>query len=68
MTNKPEHSANINQKQIMDHLWKTGESGNPAGKPLGSRHKVTLAVEKILDGEGEELTRKVITPVLIIMF
>ena len=60
MTNKPEHSANTNQKQNKDHLWKKGESGNPSGKPLGSRHKVTLAVEKLLDGEGEELTRKAI--------
>jgi hypothetical protein len=40
--------------------WKKGQSGNPAGKPPGSRHKVTLAVERLLDGEGEELTRKAI--------
>ena len=60
MTNKPENSANTNQKQNKDHLWKKGQSGNPAGKPPGSRHKVTLAVERLLDGEGEELTRKAI--------
>ena len=40
--------------------WKKGQSGNPAGKPPGSRHKVTLAVERLLYGEGEELTRKAI--------
>ena len=60
MTNKSEYSVNTNQKQNKDHLWKKGESGNPAGKPPGSRHKVTLAVERLLDGEGEELTRKAI--------
>ncbi|WP_374572795.1 hypothetical protein [Phenylobacterium sp.] len=33
--------------------------GNP-GKPKGARHKVTLAVEELLDGEAEKLTRKAI--------
>lgn len=33
--------------------------GNP-GRPPGARHKVTLAVEALLDGEGEALTRKAI--------
>ena len=57
---KSENSANTDDKQNKNHLWKKGESGNPAGKPPGSRHKVTLAVERLLDGEGEELTRKAI--------
>ncbi len=33
--------------------------GNP-GRPKGSRHKTTLAIEALLDGEGEALTRKAI--------
>jgi len=40
--------------------WKKGQSGNPAGKKPGTRHRATLAIEKLLDGEGEELTRKAI--------
>ena len=40
--------------------FKSGQSGNPAGKPKGTRNKVTLAVEALLDGEAEELTRKAI--------
>lgn len=35
------------------------EAGNP-GRPKGSRHKITLAVEALLDGEAETLTRKAI--------
>jgi hypothetical protein len=31
-----------------------------AGKPPGARHKTTLAVESLLEGEAEKLTRKVI--------
>ncbi|MBU1254308.1 MAG: hypothetical protein KJ755_16320 [Alphaproteobacteria bacterium] len=37
-----------------------GTSGNPKGKPEGSRNKVTLAAESVLDGEAEKLTRKAI--------
>lgn len=32
----------------------------PNGRPKGSRHKTTLAIEKLLDGESEEITRKAI--------
>jgi Family of unknown function (DUF5681) len=41
-------------------MFKPGESGNPAGKPKGARNKVTLAIEALLDGEAEALTRKAI--------
>ena len=40
--------------------FKPGESGNPAGRPRGSRNKTTLAIEALLDGEAEALTRKAI--------
>jgi hypothetical protein len=33
--------------------------GNP-GKPRGARHRTTLAVEVLLDGEAEKLTRKAV--------
>ena len=35
------------------------EKGNP-GRPKGSRHKATLAVEALLDGDAEALARKAI--------
>jgi len=37
-----------------------GQSGCPAGKPKGARHRTTLAAEALLDGEAEVLTRKAI--------
>ncbi len=33
--------------------------GNP-GRPKGARHKTTLAIQALLDGEGEALTRKAV--------
>jgi hypothetical protein len=60
MSKNTEKSANAGEMQNKEHLWKKGESGNPAGKKPGTRHKATLAVERLLDGEGEGLTRKAI--------
>ncbi len=45
---------------MADTKFKPGQSGNPNGRPRGSRHKTTLAIEKLLDGEGEAITRKAI--------
>jgi hypothetical protein len=41
-----------------------GASGNPSGKPRGARHKTTLAIEALLEGEGEALTRVAISKAL----
>ncbi len=35
------------------------EKGNP-GRPKGARNRATLACEKLLEGEAEEITRKAI--------
>ncbi len=40
--------------------FEKGQSGNPGGRPKGSRNKTTLAVEALLDGEAETITRKAI--------
>ena len=37
-----------------------GSSGNPAGRPAGSRNKTTTAVEALLEGEAEAITRQCI--------
>ncbi len=37
-----------------------GQSGNPAGRPVGSRNKATIAAEQILDGEAEKLMQKAV--------
>ena len=37
-----------------------GQSGNPAGRPQGSRNKATVALQALLDEEGEAITRKAV--------
>jgi len=37
-----------------------GQSGNPAGRPPGTRNPATLAAEVLLEGEAEALTRRAI--------
>jgi len=43
-----------------DGKFAPGQSGNPAGRPRGARHKTTLAVQAMLEGEAEALTRKAV--------
>jgi hypothetical protein len=40
--------------------FRKGRSGNPSGKAKGTRHKATMAVQALLEGEAEALTRKCI--------
>lgn len=37
-------------KPSRDYLWKKGQSGNPAGRPLGSKNKITM-MRQALEGE-----------------
>ncbi len=49
---------NTGQKQA--GRFRKGKSGNPAGKPKGSRNKTSLAMEALLNGEAEAIVRKAI--------
>jgi hypothetical protein len=40
--------------------FKPGVSGNPRGRPQGSRNTATLALEALLDGQAAALTQKAI--------
>ena len=46
-------------KEQAGHFAK-GQSGNPAGRPKGSRNATTLALETLLDGQASALTQKAI--------
>jgi Family of unknown function (DUF5681) len=40
--------------------FRPGTSGNPRGRPEGSRNKATLAIQALMDGEAEALTRRMV--------
>ncbi len=51
-------------QRVIGRPWPKGVSGNPGGYHKGSRHKVTLAMEALFDGEAERLGRKCIDAAL----
>jgi hypothetical protein len=40
--------------------FEKGQSGNPAGKPKGARHKTTLLAEKLMAGDAQEVVKAVL--------
>lgn len=56
-------TAKTDKKQ-KNHLWKKGKSGNPQGRPQGSRNKASLLAETLLESETEALVRKCVAMAL----
>jgi Family of unknown function (DUF5681) len=40
--------------------FQKGQSGNPEGRPPGSRNKATLLIEQLLDDATKDITKKAI--------
>lgn len=55
-------TENTNSLQSSAKPWqfRPGQSGNPSGKPKGALNRATLAVQALLDGEAEAITRKAV--------
>jgi hypothetical protein len=60
MTETTEKSPRKQRGKPRGKPFPKGQSGNPAGKPKGARHATTLAMEAMLAGDSEKLTRKAI--------
>ncbi|HMD64505.1 MAG TPA: DUF5681 domain-containing protein [Stellaceae bacterium] len=58
-----DNSMEEQQKQlgrVRERPFEEGQSGNPAGRPRGSRNSATLVTQLLLDGETQALTRKAV--------
>lgn len=53
----PENTGQIQEKG----RFKKGESGNPRGKPKGSKHKTSLLAEKLFENDIEMVCNQVIS-------
>jgi hypothetical protein len=56
---QPENSP-ANARKPPASIWKPGQSGNPAGKPRGAKHRATMLAEQMIGDEAERVVRKVI--------
>jgi len=56
---KPQRSA-AKTPPVNSGRFQKGVSGNPRGKPTGSRNTATVLAEKLIEGEAEEITRATI--------
>jgi hypothetical protein len=52
-----ENTATKQPRRGPGRPFKPGQSGNPAGKPPGTRHRATMLAERLLDGEAEAMVR-----------
>jgi hypothetical protein len=41
--------------------WAPGQSGNPKGRPKGSRNRASLLLEHLIEGEGEAVVQALLT-------
>jgi hypothetical protein len=49
-------SAAFKQEREYRADFQERASGNPAGRPSGARHKTTIVLEALLDGQAQRLT------------
>jgi Family of unknown function (DUF5681) len=45
----------------LEHRFQKGQSGNPAGKPKGARHKTTILAERLMQDDVEKIVNAVLT-------
>ena len=55
-----EKQSAMDTEQNKPHLFQPGQSGNPKGRPQGSRNKTIIALETLGEGEVEYIVKALI--------
>lgn len=61
MTTSPMTDAETTTGHQRGRPFQPGQSGNPAGRPKGARHKATILAEKLMQDDAEAVVNAVLT-------
>jgi hypothetical protein len=64
VANIPSAAAENTAEKQRGRPFEAGQSGNPTGRPKGSRNRVTQAIEALIHGQGEALGAKAVEKAL----
>ena len=53
-------AAEVKPEKQRGRPFESGQSGNPKGRPKGSRNKTTLLAESLLEGDADAIMRKLL--------
>ena len=55
-----QQETKIDRRTTMEHLFKPGQSGNPKGRPRGTKNKMKALAEGLIGTNASKIVRKVI--------
>lgn len=61
---RPDQTGKKQKTPTKSTRFRPGQSGNPQGRPKGSKNKVTLLAQTLLEGQAEALVQKLISKAL----
>ena len=56
----PEAGSTASPAPTRSTRWAPGQSGNPHGRPKGSRNRASLLLEHLIEGEGEAVVQTLV--------
>ncbi len=60
MSSETNDTVSENSKRKQPSRFQPGQSGNPAGKPKGTRHRATEMIETLMAGDADAIARSVV--------
>ncbi len=54
----------VDKRKTMAHLWQKGKSGNPKGRPKGSKNYANILAQDLLERNADAILKKIIDKAL----